>query len=143
VARWTRSDVTTQTPSWLLEREAGLCQCGFIGKRRKGSYLEKTIKSGAGLLRQVMFSDELAHRPGALQRLDPRVNVIGFSGLARRRRVRAQPMDAPGLLPGNGGAGRGVRAAGGLLVKRVSVFIPLFTGSSSYRRRYRSSPQGT
>jgi hypothetical protein len=81
VARWTRSDVTTQTPSWLLEREEGLCQCGFIGKRRKGSYLEKTIKSGAGLLRQVMFSDELAHRPGALQRLDPRVKVIGFLGL--------------------------------------------------------------
>ena len=58
------------TPDWLLAKDAALCPCGCIGKRRKGSYVQKTLTGGAGLLRQVMFSDETSAAPGLLQKLD-------------------------------------------------------------------------
>ncbi|HTX97544.1 MAG TPA: hypothetical protein VME67_23570, partial [Mycobacterium sp.] len=56
-------------PDWLLNREAALCPCGCIGKRRKGSHIEKTLTGAAQLLRQVMFSEDTAAQPGMLQRL--------------------------------------------------------------------------
>jgi cobalt ECF transporter T component CbiQ len=121
-------EVKSSTPAWLLEREAGLCPCGCIGKRRKGSYLEKTIKSGVGLLRQMMFSDELAHRPGVLQCIDPRVKMIGFLGLL----VSAAFVHSPWTLLACYLATLGLAAVSGLpvlfFVKRVWLFIPLFTG---------------
>ncbi|MEY2570564.1 MAG: cobalt/nickel transport system permease protein, partial [Acidimicrobiaceae bacterium] len=48
--------MTTTTPSWLLEGEVGLCPCGCIGKRRKGSFVTKTITGAAGVLQQAMFA---------------------------------------------------------------------------------------
>jgi cobalt ECF transporter T component CbiQ len=116
------------TPAWLLEREPGLCPCGCIGKRRKGSYLEKTLRGSAGLLRQVMFSDELAHRPGLLQRLDPRAKVVGFLVLL----VAASFVHSPWMLLACYLATLVVAAVSGLpvlfFIKRVWLFIPLFTG---------------
>jgi cobalt/nickel transport system permease protein len=116
------------TPDWLLEREAGLCPCGCIGKRRKGSYLEKTLRGSAGLLRQVMFSDDLAHRPGVLQRVDARAKVIGFLGLL----VTASFVHNPWMLLACYVATLVLAAVSGLpvlfFVKRVWLFIPIFTG---------------
>jgi hypothetical protein len=69
------------TPTWLLEAEVGLCPCSCIGKRRKGSFVDKTLSDGAALLRRAVFSDDVARAPGLLQRLDARVEVIGLVGL--------------------------------------------------------------
>lgn len=44
------AEATDATPDWLLHREAALCPCGCIGKRRKGSYVEKTLTAGADVL---------------------------------------------------------------------------------------------
>src|SRR5689334_534471 len=71
----------TSTPDWLLAKDVALCPCGCIGKRRKGSYVQKTLTGGAGLLRQVIFSDDTSAIPGLLQRLDPRAKLIGLLGL--------------------------------------------------------------
>ena len=116
------------TPGWLLEREAALCPCGCIGKRRKGSYVEKTIRGSMGLLRQVMFGDDLARRPGLLQRIDPRAKVIGFLVLL----VTASFVHSPWMLLGCYLATLVLAAVSGLpvlfFVKRVWLFIPIFTG---------------
>ena len=37
-----------QVPQWLLQGELAMCPCGCIGKRKKGSYLRKTLNGGAG-----------------------------------------------------------------------------------------------
>lgn len=66
-----------KAPDWLLQSEVAMCPCGCIGKRKKGSFLEKTIRGGAGLLQQVMFSEDVADQRGLLQRIDPRVKLIG------------------------------------------------------------------
>lgn len=116
------------TPDWLLNREVALCPCGCIGKRRKGSYVEKTLTSGADLLRQVMFSDDTSSQPGLLQRIDPRVKIVTLFGLLV---VGASLHTIAALLVLY--AATLVLAACsalplGFFVKRVWLFVPIFTG---------------
>ena len=66
------------TPRWLLQGELAMCPCGCVGKRKRGSFVEKTLTGGAGLLRQVMFSEDVAGQPGLLQRVDARVKLVGL-----------------------------------------------------------------
>jgi cobalt/nickel transport system permease protein len=118
----------TATPDWLLQGEVGLCPCGCIGRRRKGSFVEKTLNGGAGLLRQAMFSEDSAAQAGLLQRLDPRVKVVSLLGLlVTAALVRHIPVLAAMYL-----GTLGLAAASGLslrfFVKRVWLFIPVFTG---------------
>ncbi|HEX2805366.1 MAG TPA: hypothetical protein VHN80_04275, partial [Kineosporiaceae bacterium] len=53
-------DSTGTAPAWLLQSELAMCPCGCIGKRKKGSFVEKTLTGAADLLRQVMFSEDVA-----------------------------------------------------------------------------------
>src|SRR5581483_12079617 len=68
-------------PAWLLQHDMAMCPCGCIGKRKKGSYLAKTIQGGAKLLQQVMFGEDVAAARGVLQRIDPRVKLMSLIGL--------------------------------------------------------------
>lgn len=116
------------TPAWLLSREAALCPCGCIGKRRKGSFVRKTLNGGADLLRQVMFSDDTSSQPGLLQRLDARVKLVVLLGLVV---VAAFLHSIPALIVLY--AGTLVLATSsalplGFFVKRVWLFVPIFTG---------------
>ena len=40
----------TATPAWLVQGEVALCPCGCIGKRKKGSFVEKTLNGGTALM---------------------------------------------------------------------------------------------
>ena len=116
------------TPVWLLRPEVGLCPCGCIGTRRKTGFVERTIGGGAGLLRQAMFSEDVAAEGGLLQRLDPRVKLVSLFGLLV---VSAFVRHIPVLLVVYA-AMLGLAAASNLsvsfFVKRVWLFIPIFTG---------------
>jgi cobalt ECF transporter T component CbiQ len=116
------------TPTWLLRPEAGLCPCGCIGTRRKAGFVERTIGGGAGLLRQAMFSEELAAERGLLQKLEPRVKLVSLTGLLV---VTAFVRHIPVLL-GLYAATLALAAASQLSVsfflKRVWLFVPIFTG---------------
>ncbi len=116
------------TPAWLLRSEAGLCPCGCVGVRRKGSFVEKTLTGSADLLRQVMFSEDLAARRGALQRLDPRVKLVALVVLL----VAVGLVHHVAVLVAAYGLTLGFAAASGLplgfFVKRVWLFVPIFTG---------------
>jgi cobalt/nickel transport system permease protein len=116
------------TPDWLLNREVALCPCGCIGKRRKGSFVEKTLTGGADLLRQVMFSDDTSAQPGLLQRVDPRVKIVTLFGLLV---IGAFLHTIPALLVLY--VATLVLAACsalplGFFIKRVWLFVPIFTG---------------
>jgi cobalt/nickel transport system permease protein len=115
-------------PKWLLEAEVGLCPCGCIGKRRKGSFVEKTLNDGAGVLRRAVFCDDVARSPGLLQRMDARVKIVGLVGLlVAAGLVRTIPVLVAFYL-----ATLGLAAASRLslrfFVKRVWLFVPIFTG---------------
>ena len=116
------------TPTWLLEPEHGLCPCCSIGRRRRGSAVDKTIRGLAGVLRQALQSEELAARRGLLQRLDPRVKLIATvallvaAGLVRHIPVLLALYALTLLLAAAS------RLPVGWFVKRVWLFIPVFTG---------------
>jgi cobalt/nickel transport system permease protein len=106
----------------------GLCPCGCVGIRRKGSFVEKTLSGGAGLLRQVMFSEDVAGRPGLLQRLDPRLKAVSLLVLL----VAVGLVHHISVLVGAYAFTLVLAAASklslGFFVKRVWLFVPIFTG---------------
>ena len=118
----------TATPQWLLQGDVAMCPCGCIGKRKKGSFVEKTLAGGAGVLRQAMFSEDVARGGGLLQRLDPRVKMVSLLVLLV---VAALVRHVP-VLVGMYAVTLGLAAASGLplgfFLKRVWLFIPIFTG---------------
>jgi cobalt/nickel transport system permease protein len=118
----------SSTPGWLLQAEVGLCPCGCIGKRSKRGFVEGTIRGAAGVLRQALFNEEIARQPGLLQRVDPRVKLVSLvlllvaAGLARNLPVLL------GLYAGTLLLAAGSRLSLSFFVKRVWLFIPIFTG---------------
>jgi cobalt ECF transporter T component CbiQ len=119
---------TSPTPSWLLESEVGLCPCGCIGRRRKGSYVSKTLNGAAGVMRQAMFAEDTAAQAGFLQRLDPRVKVLTTLGLliavslVHNLPVLVVAYFATLVLAVLS------KLSLGFFVKRVWLFVPIFTG---------------
>jgi cobalt ECF transporter T component CbiQ len=112
----------------LLRPEIGLCSCREGGSRRRGGFVEKTIGGAAGVLRQALFSEDTAAVGGLLQRIDARVKVLTLTGLLL---AVALTRHIPVLLVAYA-ATVALAAASRLpvrfFVKRVWLFIPLFTG---------------
>jgi cobalt/nickel transport system permease protein len=119
---------TPPTPAWLLQGDVGLCPCGCVGRRRRGSFLAKTLNAGAGLLRQVLFAEDVAARPGLLQRLDPRVKLLAAGlllvAVSLLRNVAVLLVAYAGTLALAAASGLPV----GLFLRRVWLFVPIFTG---------------
>ena len=116
------------TPNWLLQPQFGLCPCGCIGRRRKGSFVAKTLNGIAVLLRQTMFSSDLAAAPGLLQRIEPRVKLLSILGLLLTAAfVRNIPVLAGMYLVALVLAVASALPLG-FFVRRVWLFIPIFTG---------------
>ena len=118
----------TATPSWLIEAEVGLCPCGCIGRRKKAGFVDRTIEGSASLLRRAMFAEDVAAGTGLLQRIDARVKVLSLVGLL----VVTSLVHHIPVLGAMYVATLPVAVASGLplgfFVKRVWLFIPIFTG---------------
>jgi cobalt/nickel transport system permease protein len=115
-------------PDWLLRSEVGLCPCGCIGKRRKGGYVAKTLSGATDLVRQAIFSDDVAAAPGLLQRIDARMKVVTLLGLLV---VAAFVQTIPLLVAMYLFAvvlALASRLSLRFFVTRVWLFIPIFTG---------------
>ncbi len=116
------------TPEWLLQAEPGLCPCGCIGTRRRGSYLDKTVRAATGTLRAVLLNDDLARARGPLQRADPRAKLVAalvlLISVALVHRLGVLALAYAATLAGAAAA----RLPLGFFVKRVWLFVPLFTG---------------
>jgi cobalt/nickel transport system permease protein len=118
----------TATPRWLIDSEVGLCPCGCIGKRKKANFVDRTIGGSASLLRRAMFAEDVAAGPGLVQRIDPRVKILSLVGLlvvtSLLHHIPVLIVMYLATLP--------VAMASGLplafFVKRVWLFIPIFTG---------------
>jgi cobalt/nickel transport system permease protein len=85
------------TPDWLVHPEIGLCPCGCIGRRSKADFLEKTLGGAANLMRQSMFTDDVAARDGLLQRLDARTKVVAALALLLTTALVRSPLVLLGL----------------------------------------------
>jgi cobalt/nickel transport system permease protein len=117
-----------QTPSWLLQGEGTLCRCGRVSKRRKRGFVEQTLGGGAALLRQAMFSDDVARESGLLQRIEPRVKLITLVGLlVVVGLVRSVPV-LLGCYVSTLALAAASRVPVRLFLRRVWLFVPIFTG---------------
>jgi cobalt/nickel transport system permease protein len=119
---------SARTPSWLVQGELGLCPCGCIGKRKKGSFIEKTLAGTSNVMRQAMFSDDVSAQNGLLQKIDPRVKILSLLGLLI---ATAFIRNIPALLVMYAGSLVLATASAlplGFFIKRVWLFIPIFTG---------------
>jgi cobalt ECF transporter T component CbiQ len=112
----------------LLEREVALCPCGCIGKRSKTNFIDKTITGASSVMRQALFTDEIAAKRGLLQRLDPRVKAITMLALV----VTAALIHNIRVLIAIYVLALVLAAASSIpvpyFIKRVWLFIPIFTG---------------
>ncbi len=68
-------------PTWLQESNLGMCPCGCAGKRSKKNFVEKTLVDLARVVRDTIFSENIARSSGFLQVFDPRAKLIGFTML--------------------------------------------------------------
>lgn len=115
-------------PQWLLQQDMALCPCGCIGKRKKGSYLTKTIQGGSKLLQQVMFGEDVASARGVLQRIDPRVKLLSLIGLLVVAGLSHSMITLAVMYAATLVLARASALPVGFFIKRVWLFVPIFTG---------------
>jgi cobalt/nickel transport system permease protein len=116
------------TPRWLVQGEMALCPCGCIGKRKKGSFVEKTLSGASNVMRQAMFSEDVAAQNGLLQRLDARVKIVALVVLLLTAALVRNIPVLIGIYIATVVLAAASRLPVGFFVKRVWLFIPIFTG---------------
>jgi cobalt/nickel transport system permease protein len=115
-------------PGWLLVATSDAPPLICSGKRRGGGAIEKTLEGLAKLIRQALVSEEIAARRGLLQRLDARAKLIGMLGLLIATGLVRHVSVLVGLYLLVLALAVASRIDPGWFIKRVWLFIPLFTG---------------
>lgn len=115
-------------PDWLLAQDVTMCPCGCVGQRRRGSFLTKTIQGASRLLQQVMFGDDVASGPGLLQRIDPRAKLVSLVLLLVVAGLVHSIASLAALYVLTLGLAAVSALPVGFFVKRVWLFVPIFTG---------------
>lgn len=117
-----------RTPVWLTSREATLCPCGCIGRRSRVGFIERTLHGVSRLVQQAMFADDTAERDGLLQRIEPVVKLATLLGLlVITALLRHMPVLMVTYVATLIVAARSLIPVG-FFVRRVWLFVPLFTG---------------
>jgi cobalt ECF transporter T component CbiQ len=118
----------SRAPAWMLQEQAGICPCGCIGRRTKVGFVDKTIEGAARLARQCLFADDVAGEAGLLQGIEPRVKLVSFAAiLVATSLLRSLPA-LIGMYAVTIALAAASRLSLGYFVKRVWLFVPLFTG---------------
>ncbi|MCU1358861.1 MAG: cobalt transporter, inner rane subunit CbiQ [Ilumatobacteraceae bacterium] len=112
----------------MLQREVALCPCGCIGKRSKANFIDKTIIGASGLMRQALFTEDIAAQPGLLQRLDPRVKAVSMFSLVLTAALLRNIPVLVGLYVVALLLAAASKIPISFFIKRVWLFIPIFTG---------------
>jgi cobalt/nickel transport system permease protein len=119
---------TTTTPAWLKQPELGLCRRSCGGTRRKRRFVSKTLVAGAGLVQQALFADDVARQPGLLQRVDPRVKVLGLVTMLLAASLTQHGVVLVGLYVLTLVLAWLSCIPVGFFIRRVWLFVPVFTG---------------
>ena len=75
-----------------------------------------------------MFSEDVVGQGGLLQRIDPRVKFVSMLALLVAAGLARNIPTLLGHVRADARAGRGVELPVGFFVKRVWLFVPIFTG---------------
>ncbi len=122
-------DNSNSVPEWLLERnESGTVRNFFSGKKKKIGFVEKTINDVANVLKESIFSEQVANKPGMLQNIDPRVKLITIVYLLVIAAFLRHMPTLVGLYMFTLIMAYFSKVPMKFFVKRVWFFIPFFTG---------------
>ncbi|AOQ24822.1 Energy-coupling factor transporter transmembrane protein EcfT [Moorella thermoacetica] len=113
-------------PAWLLAEEYSPVRPG--GRKRRPGFAEKTLRDLAHLGQEVLFSEELAGRRGWLQDLDPRCKLLSLLWLMVVAGLARHPLTLIVIYLGVILLAVQSRVPAGPFLKRVWLFVPLFTG---------------
>ncbi|MEI7770846.1 MAG: cobalt ECF transporter T component CbiQ [Chloroflexales bacterium] len=97
-------------------------------RKRRRSFVERTIIGLADAMEQSLYAEELAQADGLLQRVDPRVKVVGMLALLTAAALSRNIMVILGLFAGAMLLARLSQVPLRTLVGRVWVPALLFTG---------------
>lgn len=98
------------------------------GRRLRHSHIEKTLGDLSGALKQTLFAEEIARKPGLLQALDPRVKLVGALALLLAISLSHNLVVIAGLYLLSLPVALASQVSIGFYLKRVWVFMPFFTG---------------
>jgi cobalt ECF transporter T component CbiQ len=112
----------------MLVSQPALCPCGCIGKRQKTNFVDRTIDGAAGTLRNALFATDTASRDGLLQRLDARAKLVSLLVLLLGVALVHHPLPLVVAYLVTLGLAVASRLSIGFFVKRVWLFVPIFTG---------------
>jgi cobalt ECF transporter T component CbiQ len=117
-----------RAPEWLLRAQPGLCPCCTSGRRRKQSFVEKTLGGASEVMRRALSSDEWSERTGLLQRLDARVKLGSVAALLIVAALVHHVMVLVALYALTVLLAAASRLSIAFFLRRVWLFVPLFTG---------------
>lgn len=113
-------------PEWMRDVDSSPCRCDAATAGKK-SFVQKTLDTIFAFLQETFDTEKLSHKNGLLQSLDPRVKMISILTLifalsvTRDARILAAVYILEMLLCAASLIGVG------FFIKRVWLFIPLFT----------------
>ncbi len=116
------------TPQWLLASDFSMCPCGCIGRRRRRSFLEKSLSDGAHVIRQAVYAEQpVTGQSRPLAAVDPRIKLISALVLL----VAVATVHTLAALAAAYLLILGLAVAAGVplgpFLRRVWLFVPLFT----------------
>ncbi len=105
--------------------------CPTVGRRVglwRQDFVSKTLANVTEAMRNAVFAEEYARRPGFLQSLDPRVKVVTFLALLLAVAFARNPAVLAALYLLTLALSAASRIPIGFFVKRVWLFVPIFAG---------------
>ena len=119
-----------ELPDWLSGENPAIQYSGSSKSKskRKGNFIEKTLQGIVGIIREAVFSEEIAMRRGFLQGLDARVKVLALVYLLIVVNLCTQLPIMWGFYLILLAAALSSRLPVSKVVLRVWLVIPLFTG---------------
>lgn len=120
-------------PQWLgadpetSPLDTGVSQTGATSRRR-ADFVERTLREIVSFVREALFIERWAQTDGPLQRVDPRAKIVCAAlVILLASLVHRQPI-LWGLYALVFAVAVFTRIPAGLFIKRVWLFVPLFTG---------------
>jgi len=113
-------------PDWMREVDSSLCRCEAVSSGRK-SFIQKTLDGIFAFLQETFDTENLSKRNGFLQRLDPRVKMISILALIVALSITRDVRILVAVYVLEILACAASLIGIGFFIKRVWLFIPIFT----------------
>lgn len=114
-------------PVWMKNEESEPCPCGTVSSRRK-DFVRKSIDGVLSFFRDSLESESFVKRPGLLQSLDPRAKLLSILALVIAVSITGDLRILAGVYCLVMIFALLSRIEPIFFIKRVWLFIPLFTG---------------